>query len=51
MGCGKSFFMDSLHKNSGGKGVFSDLDNVVFDKFGSDESSLSDLIEKRVGLF
>ena len=47
MGCGKSFLMDFLHKNSGGKGVFSDLDNVVLDKFGSDESSLSDLIEEK----
>ena len=51
MGCGKSFFMDSLHKNSAEKGLFFDLDNVVLDKFGAGESSLSDLIEKRGGVF
>lgn len=47
MGSGKSFFMEHLQKNSAGKGSFSDLDDVVFDKFGKGEKSLSDLIEKK----
>ena len=47
MGSGKSFLMESLHKNSKGKGSFFDLDDEVFDKFGAGEDSLSDLIEKK----
>ena len=47
MGSGKSFLMESLHKNSKDKGSFFDLDDEVFDKFGAGEESLSDLIEKK----
>ena len=47
MGSGKSFLMESLQKNSRGKGSFFDLDDEVFDKFGVGEDSLSSLIEKK----
>ena len=36
MGSGKSFLMESLHKNSRGKGSFFDLDDEVFDRVPSE---------------